>query len=161
MLFLFWPSEFDFSSALTLIDPADESKFPGLSRTATELRSWEWTFGKTPKFSVQTVLDLTDDRSSAQTSAKLHMDIKNGLIESSELDVPADWLPQWLSDELNSLLVGERFCSYRAAAAVSALLRSENEELQRLRNLCDAVLAAMGWNKSDGLTQRELLGVKL
>ncbi|XP_026218661.1 lipoyltransferase 1, mitochondrial [Anabas testudineus] len=137
-------TEFDFSSALTLIDPADESEFPGLSRTATELRSWEWTFGKTPKFSVQTVLDLTDDRSSAQTSAKLHMDIKNGLIESSELDVPADWLPQWLSDELNSLLVGERFCSYRAAAAVSALLRSENEELQRLRNLCDAVLAAMG-----------------
>lgn len=145
IFFLFRPSEFGFSSALTLVDPADESAFPGLSRTATELQSWDWTFGKTPKFSIQTLLDLTDNQCSARTSAKLHMDIKNGLIESCELDIPADWLPQRLSGELSSLLVGQRFCPYRAAAAVSVLLRSERGELQdKLHNLCDAVLAAMG-----------------
>lgn len=82
------------------------------------------------------------------------MDIKNGLIESCELDVPADWLPQRLSSELSSLLVGQRFCPYQAAATVSALLRSETIELQdKLHNLCDVLLAAMGFNKMDGLTQ--------
>ncbi|XP_026157239.1 lipoyl amidotransferase LIPT1, mitochondrial [Mastacembelus armatus] len=138
-------AEFGSSAALTLIDPADQSAFPGLNRTATELRSWDWTFGKTPKFSIQTVLDVTDAQSSARTSAQLHMDIKNGLIQSCELEIPAHWLPQQLSGELSDTLVGERFCPHRAAAAVSALLRSESGELQsRLRGLCDAVLTVMG-----------------
>ncbi|XP_039998313.1 lipoyltransferase 1, mitochondrial [Xiphias gladius] len=137
-------AEFGFSSALTLVNPADESTFPGLSRTATELRSWDWTFGKTPKFSVRTLLDLTDGRS-ARSSAQLHMEVKNGLIESCALDVPADWLPRRLSGELINVLVGERFCPHRAAAAAAVLLRSESGELQtRLHNLCDAVLSVMG-----------------
>ncbi|XP_023252171.1 lipoyltransferase 1, mitochondrial [Seriola lalandi dorsalis] len=138
-------AEFGLSSALTLVNPTDECTFPGLSRMATELRSWDWTFGKTPKFSVQTLLDLTDGRSSARSSAQLHMEVKNGLIESCELDVPADWLPLRLSGELVNTLVGERFCPYAASAAVAALLRSESSELQsRLHNLCDAVLSVMG-----------------
>uniref|UniRef100_A0A3B4TQI5 Lipoyltransferase 1 n=1 Tax=Seriola dumerili TaxID=41447 RepID=A0A3B4TQI5_SERDU len=132
-------------SALTLVNPTDECTFPGLSRMATELHSWDWTFGKTPKFSVQTLLDLTDGRSSARSSAQLHMEVKNGLIESCELDVPADWLPLRLSGELVNTLVGERFCPYAAAVAVAALLRSESSELQsRLHNLCDTVLSVMG-----------------
>ncbi|XP_040887937.1 lipoyltransferase 1, mitochondrial [Toxotes jaculatrix] len=138
-------AEFGFSSALTLVNPTDESVFPGLSRMETELRSWDWTFGKTPKFSVQTLLDLTDGRSSARSSAQLHMEVKNGLIESCELDVPADWLPRRLSGELVNMLVGERFCPHGAAAAVALLLRSESGELQtRLHHLCDAVLSVMG-----------------
>ncbi|XP_044200323.1 lipoyltransferase 1, mitochondrial [Thunnus albacares] len=138
-------AEFGFCSAATFVNPADESAFPGLSRAATELRGWEWTFGKTPKFSVQTLLDLTDVASSARSSARLHMEVKNGVIESCELDVPADWLPQRLSGELSGVLVGERFCPHRTAAGVSALLRSESGELHhRLHNLCDAVVSVMG-----------------
>ncbi len=145
MFFSFWLSEFSFSAASTLVNPADESAFPGVSRAAAELRGWEWTFGKTPKFSVQTLLDLRDDGSCARSSARLHMEVKNGVIESCELDVPADWLPQRLSGELSGVLVGERFCGHRAAAAVTALLRSESGELQdRLHNLCDAVVSVMG-----------------
>lgn len=118
--------------------------FPGLSRAATELQSWDWTCGKTPKFSVQTLLDLTDERSSARSSARLHMEVKNGVIDSCELDVPAEWLPQSLSAELSVVLVGERFCRHRAAAAVAGLLRSESSDLQdRLLNLCDAVFSVM------------------
>lgn len=139
------PSEFGFSSAPTLINPADEAAFPGLSRAAAELRGWDWTFGKTPKFSVQTQLKLADDQSAAGCSAELHLKLKNGVIESCELDVPADWLPERLSGELSAVLVGERFCPHRVAAAVTALLRTENSELQtRLRNLCDAMVAVMG-----------------
>lgn len=110
-----------------------------------ELRSWDWTFGKTPKFSVQTLLDLTDGRSPARSSARLHMEVKNGLMESCELDVPEDWLPRPLSAELMNSLVGERFCPHRAAAAAATLLRTESGERQsRLHNLCDAVVSVMG-----------------
>ncbi|XP_041822579.1 lipoyltransferase 1, mitochondrial [Chelmon rostratus] len=138
-------AEFSFNAASTLVNPADDSAFPGLGRAAAELRGWDWTFGKTPKFSVQTLLDLTDDRLSARSSAQLRMEVKNGVIESCELDVPVDWLPQRLSAELSGVLAGERFCRHRAAAAVVELLRSESGELQnRLHNLCDAVVSVMG-----------------
>lgn len=134
------PSEFGFSAASTVVDPADATMFPGLDWMEAELRSWDWTFGKTPKFSVQTPLHLADGR-----SARLHMEVKTGRVESCELDVPSDWLPRRLGGELADSLVGERFCPYAAAAAVATLLRSEDGERQRrLHNLCDAVLAVMG-----------------
>lgn len=138
-------AEFSFSTALTLVNPADESVFPGVSRAAEELRSWDWIFGKTPKFSIQTPLNLMDDRSSARSSAHLYMEVKNGVIESCKMDIPSDWLPQQLISKLSEVLVGERFCQHRVAAAVTLLLRSESSELQsRLHNLCDTVVSAMG-----------------
>ncbi|XP_073318482.1 lipoyl amidotransferase LIPT1, mitochondrial isoform X2 [Pagrus major] len=137
-------AEFSFSAASALVDPADESAFPGLSSAAAELRGWDWTFGKTPKFSVQTALQLPEEGSSL-SSAQLDMDIKSGVIERCQLDVPDDWLPRRLSGGLSDVLVGERFCGHRAAAAFTALLRCESGELRdRLRKLCDAVVTAMG-----------------
>ncbi|XP_053170520.1 lipoyltransferase 1, mitochondrial [Scomber japonicus] len=138
-------SEFGFSSALTSVDPSDDSSFPGLSRAAAELRSWDWTFGKTPKFSVQTELQLTDDVSSARRSARLHVEVRSGVMEVCRLDVPSDWLPRRLSGELSDALEGERFCPHRSAACVAELLRAESGETQRRLNiLSDAVMAAMG-----------------
>lgn len=73
------------------------------------------------------------------------MTIKNGVIESCGLDVPADWLPRRLCSELSSVLIGERFCRQRAAAAITTLLRCENGDLQnRLHHLCDTLVAVMG-----------------
>lgn len=117
--------------------------FPGLGKAAAELQSWEWTFGKTPKFSVQNTLYLREDE--LNISAQLHMEVKNGVTESCQLDVPSDWLPPRLSGELSEVLVGERFCRHRAAAALTAALRCERGELQdRLHKLCEAVVSAMG-----------------
>lgn len=144
---MFFPlfSEFNFSTASTIVDPDDETAFPGLSQAAAELRSWEWMFGKTPKFSVQAPLDLMEDRSLAHSLGQLQMTIKNGVIESCDLNVPADWLPQWQCSKLSSVLIGERFCRHRAASAITTMLRCENGDLQnRLHNLCDALVAVMG-----------------
>lgn len=67
------------------------------------------------------------------------------MIESCKLDIPADWLPEQLSSELSGVLVGEKFCRHRAAAAITVLLRSESGELQnRLHKLCDSVVSVMG-----------------
>lgn len=94
---------------------------------------------------MKTLLELTDDQPPARRFAQLRMEVKGGRIESCELDVPEDWLPERLSGELSDVLVGERFCPHRATAAVTALLRSESSELHgRLNKLCDAVVAVMG-----------------
>lgn len=112
---------------------------------AAELRSWEWTFGKTPKFSVDTRLELRDEQLGARCPARLHMEVKNGRVESCRLDVPADWLPLQQSSQLSEVLVGEQFCPHRAAAAMAELLRSESGPLRRrLLNLCEAVVAVTG-----------------
>ncbi|KAM9835921.1 lipoyl amidotransferase LIPT1, mitochondrial isoform 2-T3 [Aulostomus maculatus] len=140
-LVLQYNAEFSSSSQMNPVDPANEASFPGVSQMAAELRAWDWTCGKTPKFSVQTTLAL----SPVAPMAQLHMEVRSGLIESCQLDVPADWLPRRLSGELSRVLLGKRFCPDGASAAVTALLRSESGELQvRLHNLCGAVLAVMG-----------------
>ncbi|XP_059190300.1 lipoyltransferase 1, mitochondrial [Centropristis striata] len=137
--------EFSFNAVSKTVHPADESAFPGLGKAEVELRSWDWRFARTPNFSVQTLLELTDDGSPARCSARLHLEVKKGVIESCELDVPADWLPRRLSGELSDVLVGERFCPHRAAAALSALQRLESGELQsRMSRLCDALVSVMG-----------------
>lgn len=130
--------EFGLRSELTSIDPSDESLFPGIGLFVSELSSWDWTFGKTPKFSVQTILDLSERR-----SAQLNLEVKNGLVVSCQVLVPPDWIPQSLADQLSQVLVGERFCRHGAAAAVSALLRLDGMG-GRLKELGEVVLRAMG-----------------
>lgn len=138
-------SEFCLSSPLTLLDPSDESLFPGIGLLVSELRSWEWTFGKTPKFTVETSLNLSDTFTKDTTSAQLHIEVKNGLITSMNIIVSEKWLPQRLINELCDVVTGERFCPHRAAAAVSTFVRSEKEEIQgRLHDLGSAVIKAMG-----------------
>ncbi|KAM6893162.1 lipoyl amidotransferase LIPT1, mitochondrial isoform 2-T4 [Lycodopsis pacificus] len=132
-------------SASTPIDPTDESAFPGVTAAAAELRGWDWTFGRTPKFSVRTLLELVDERSAARCSARLQVEVKGGVVLTCELDVPPHWLPRRLSGELSGVLVGGRFCPHRAAAVFSEVTRSESGDLRgRLRNLCDAVVSVMG-----------------
>ncbi|XP_037099097.1 lipoyltransferase 1, mitochondrial [Syngnathus acus] len=140
-----YSSEFGGSAVMNLVNPADDSAFPGLNSTSTELRGWDWIFGKTPKFSIQTRLKITDDLSSAGRTVELSLEVKHGVIENCRLDVPPDWLSHHLSSELSDVLEGERFCPQRTATAFAMLLHCENGEKQkRLHRLCDAILAVMG-----------------
>ncbi|XP_013879772.1 lipoyl amidotransferase LIPT1, mitochondrial [Austrofundulus limnaeus] len=136
--------EFGLSCMSTMVDPTNESSFPGVSNMAAELRSWEWTFGKTPKFSIETQLELMDEQLDARCSASLHMEVKSGRVESCRLDITEDWLPLKLSKQLTDILIGERFCPHRVAASAAELLRPESGRLyRRLHNLCEAVVAVM------------------
>lgn len=140
-----YQTEFGLSSPSALVDPSDEAAFPGVGGMAAELRGWEWTFGRTPKFSVDTELTLADDETPGGRSAHLQMEVKGGRIESLRLDVASDWLPERLTEELRETLQGERLCPHRAAAALTELLRSESgAQHRRLRSLCDALLTSMG-----------------
>ncbi|XP_078479053.1 lipoyl amidotransferase LIPT1, mitochondrial-like [Lampetra planeri] len=121
-------AEFRAATPLTSVDPADEAAFPGIKRVAAELHGWDWTFGKTPKFGVQTQLMLGDG-----CTAALHMQVKGGMTESCELDVPSDWLPPPAGNQLSASLVGERFCPWRAGVAVAPLLQQAEDDLCAMR----------------------------
>ncbi|XP_022076749.2 lipoyltransferase 1, mitochondrial [Acanthochromis polyacanthus] len=127
--------EFCSGSPTVLVDPSDESVFPGVGHLEAELRGWNWTFGKTPKFLVETSLQLNE------VLGSVGLQVKDGRISSCRIQVPLGWVPQQLVEELENVLVGEKFCPNAAAAAVTALLRSENRPI---RELCATVLQVMG-----------------
>lgn len=144
-------TEFSLSSSLALLDPSDGSLFPGIGLLATELRSWDWTFGKTPKFTVESSLNLCDTLTNDSSSAQLHIEVQKGLISSFDVTVSEKWLPQRSIEELSEVLTGGRFCPYRAAAAVSTLIRSEQDQTRRrLHTLSCAVINVMGQENVTG-----------
>ncbi|CAL8288428.1 unnamed protein product [Lota lota] len=128
------------------VQPADEQTFGGIDRSVAALRSWDWTHGRTPKFSVDTTLELTDRAGSEISTATVHLEVKGGRVERCELAVPPDWLPGGPCMELASLLVGARFCPSETAPIAAAFLRSKPRnagEETRLGNLCENIVALM------------------
>ena len=128
------------------MDPSDERTFPGISGLANELRSWEWTFGRTPKFSVHAPLSLHADNDSSSSSAV--MEVKNGHIEHCEIQAPPDWLSAEACGEFCSLLIGRRFCPGDVAAAAASMMRTasasgDERGARRLGELCRSVASLM------------------
>ena len=87
-----------------------EDWFPGLNELVNELRSWEWNYGKTPKFSVTRVLDvpLRDNKVHRFT---LTLDIHAGIIEEIKMRLPADLVSNDFSQEASVItnLRGTRY----------------------------------------------------
>ncbi|XP_064167047.1 lipoyltransferase 1, mitochondrial [Anguilla rostrata] len=139
-----YSAEFGLNGAVMLVDPTDELCLPGIHKMASELQTWEWVFGRTPKFSVSTCFEVSYEAST--TKVTLNMDVKNGIIETCSIELPQDWLPTALCRELNALLVGCKFCPSEVAVLTSAVLRTTplNSELETKMNiLCQHVAAAM------------------
>lgn len=62
-----------------LINPT-EKWFPGLSELRENFASWDWRFGKTPKFSVQKSFQLKSE-GNQQHEMKVKVDVERGLIQ--------------------------------------------------------------------------------
>lgn len=62
-----------------LINPT-EKWFPGLSELRENFASWDWRFGKTPKFSVQKTFQLKSE-GDQQHEMKVKVDVEKGLIQ--------------------------------------------------------------------------------
>ncbi|CAG2058444.1 unnamed protein product [Timema podura] len=77
-----------------LVNPT-EGWFPGLEKTREELASWDWRFGKTPKFQVTRSFrvpeELTED-SMADEELRIKLDINNGIIEDITLQIPPGFM---------------------------------------------------------------------
>ncbi|NP_001087342.1 lipoyltransferase 1 L homeolog [Xenopus laevis] len=104
-----------------LIDPKDESLFPGISQKKRDLCTWDWIYGKTPKFSLKTTFQILYRNSIVDI--KLSMQIKNGYIEECSLEFPNYWLSKDLSNDLQSALVGCKFCPTETAFFIKYLVK--------------------------------------
>ncbi|XP_031630413.1 lipoyltransferase 1, mitochondrial [Contarinia nasturtii] len=68
-----------------LINPT-EKWFPGLMEIRDSFMSWDWCYGKTPKFTVQKDLQLKSDEK--DHNVQLSVSVNAGLIEDITLNVP-------------------------------------------------------------------------
>ncbi|XP_056444185.1 lipoyltransferase 1, mitochondrial [Gadus chalcogrammus] len=128
------------------VQPSDPA-FGGIDRAAAALRGWDWTHGRTPRFSVDTALELADGAAAA--TASVHLEVKAGRVESCRLAVAPEWLPGGPPARLAARLLGARFCPSEAAAVAEAFLRAEGGGATgarlgaRLGDLCDKMVALM------------------
>ncbi|XP_010788264.1 lipoyl amidotransferase LIPT1, mitochondrial [Notothenia coriiceps] len=128
-------TEFGLSAAPSHVDPSDDSAFPGVLAAAEDLRGWDWTFGKTPKFSLQTSLP---------GGGHLSLQVVSGRMEGVELSLLEDWIPERLIGAMTDALCGEKFCRKHAAAALSARLLQGGGVQHRVKVLCDDIINALG-----------------
>lgn len=104
-----------------LINPT-EKWFPGLSELRENFASWDWRFGKTPKFSVQKNIELKSGEDVHHL--KLNVDVEKGLISNIELLLKnsTDVMP------IVSSLLGKPYNESNFNGIADALLTVDNVE---------------------------------
>lgn len=124
-----YTTEFHLDRPVLAVDPGSEVLLPGIHKMTSDLKSWDWVYGKTPRFSICT--SFTVD---VHANVGLELDIKNGIVETCAMDVPRAWLPADLVKEFCSSLSGVRFCPSEFTMAVQAFMRTTSSSPQHARN---------------------------
>ncbi|CAH7230449.1 lipoyltransferase 1, mitochondrial [Phodopus roborovskii] len=129
---------------INLINPADETQFPGINSRVKELQGWEWVYGRTPKFSVNATFHVPCEQ--ARLEIQVSIDVKNGLIETFDIKAPGHWLPPEIGNTLNSSFIGSKFCPTETTLLTNMLLRTCPDD-QRLHSkwkiLCEKIRGIM------------------
>lgn len=129
---------------ISLINPTDETLFPGINRKAGDLQTWEWIYGKTPKFSINTSFNVLHGQSHLEV--KVFIDVKNGRIELCNIEAPDHWLPLEICDKLNSSFIGSKFCPIETTMLTNILCKTcpEDDDLHSKWNiLCENIKGIM------------------
>lgn len=132
--------EFGFDSPVITVDPTHESLTPGIHKMTQDLQTWEWVYGKTPKFAVRASLVVDG------ASVKLDMDIKNGTVERCDVGIPEGWLPLEIVDEFTSTLSGGRYCPRETAVLVAAFIRTNSlaaDIAEKIHRVSEGVISVM------------------
>ncbi|XP_066517553.1 lipoyltransferase 1, mitochondrial [Hoplias malabaricus] len=133
-------AEFEFDGPIITVDPSVEDLVPGIHKMAAELKTWEWVYGRTPKFSICTSFMAEG------ANIGIEVDIKNGIVEKCVMDIPHYWLPPEFGKELCSAITGIRFCPSEVAAVVAAFMRTASQapDLSRkAQSLYENIIAVM------------------
>ncbi|XP_075054153.1 lipoyl amidotransferase LIPT1, mitochondrial [Mixophyes fleayi] len=129
---------------VNVVDPSEETCFPGISQKKLQLCTWEWIYGKTPKFEVVKSFQILHKNSIIDVH--LSMCIKNGYIDSCSIVLPHHWLPEQQCNELQNSLVGGKFCPRETVFLVSTLLRTSPQDYEvhtKWNMLCDKLVSIM------------------
>jgi len=94
------------SSTISIVDPTCESSFPGVGKLAAELESWDWIYGKTPKFTIESNFNC-----GLIMNFKIQLD--KGKIDKFEItsndSATAKDFCQWIEAKLDMVLIGVEF----------------------------------------------------
>ncbi|XP_043276397.1 lipoyltransferase 1, mitochondrial isoform X1 [Venturia canescens] len=71
-----------------MINPTEEW-FPGLEKLKNEYKSWDWTFGKSPKFTVTRTVDMPAENGQFH-ALTLTLSVENGIVEDIKMSLPKD-----------------------------------------------------------------------
>ena len=97
-----------FQGSVQYLDPTREQDFSGLYQLYQDIRTWNWVYGRTPKFSVHRTIQATVDKHSRPVS--ITVDINKGLINKIQLQSEGcDMVTH--ERNLNELMRGVRFWS--------------------------------------------------
>ena len=64
----------------------------GIDNLISDFRSWDWTYGKTPKFTVTRHVEITEPNGSTHR-LKLILEVANGIVEDIQMALPVDLVP--------------------------------------------------------------------
>jgi lipoyltransferase 1 len=107
-----------------LLNPT-EKWFPGLEEIRENFASWDWRFGRTPKFSVQKTVQLKSG-DSKPLEMKLDVTVEKGLIADISLLVPnGDPIP------IVSSLRGQAYMEDAFSGIVDALKQASSENIKQ------------------------------
>lgn len=113
-----------------LINPT-EKWFPGLNALRENFASWDWRFGKTPKFNVQKNIQLKSG--DEVLNLKLNIEVEKGLISNIELLLKnsADVMP------IVSSLIGQAYNEDNFDKITGALVNVNNVENVKMLLKCE------------------------
>ncbi|XP_032528718.2 lipoyltransferase 1, mitochondrial isoform X2 [Danaus plexippus] len=117
-----------------------EDWFPGLSELKHELQTWEWSFGRTPEFTVSRSFPVPEDLLtpskvySATQELTITMTVEKGLINDVTLNIPPGLVESGFHGEASVIthLKGKRFTSEALTALQEAMLRHSDGEVRKL-----------------------------
>jgi len=82
--------EFQHNRGFQMVNPTDEW-YPGLGKLRSDLKGWEWNFGKTPEFTVHQTYPMSSTIHQENTpNVDFHLKVVKGRIESAFLQLPSD-----------------------------------------------------------------------
>ncbi|XP_051153315.1 lipoyltransferase 1, mitochondrial [Leptopilina boulardi] len=92
-----------------MINPS-EGWFPGIDQLTEEFRSWQWIYGKTPKFTVTRYIEMATGNNSSNR-LKLILDIHDGIVNDIQLILPTNLVPSGCNENASVItnLRGSRY----------------------------------------------------
>lgn len=109
-----------------LINPT-EKWFPGLNELRENFASWDWIYGKTPKFAVETKIEFKSGMECH--NMKVAVDVEKGLIQKIDLNFKDEVMP------IVSSLIGQAYDENNLEKITSAL---KNVSTENVKNVFEA-----------------------
>ncbi|XP_041471943.1 lipoyltransferase 1, mitochondrial-like isoform X1 [Lytechinus variegatus] len=105
------------------VNPTDEDIWKGIPALCNELRSWDWVYGKTPRFSI----------SERRGAIKVTVHVYQATIEGIVVEAPPGWMHvdevQMFADHMK----GQYFWSDKVADAMTVFLSAHDSDPEMLR----------------------------